>query len=47
MGRTAFGKRGLPSPKKILKRGIYEMMWGASTRDYGKRVKDDNGRKSK
>lgn len=47
MGRTSIGKKGLPSPQKILKRGLYEMMWGAPTRDYGKRLKDTNGRKIK
>lgn len=29
----------LPSAKKIATRGLYEMMWGAPQRDYGKRVK--------
>ena len=31
-------KNLLPSPKKIAKRGLYEVMWGAKPRDYGKRV---------
>ena len=30
----------LPKPKKILKRGLYEAMWGAKPRDYGKRLKE-------
>lgn len=30
----------LPKPKKIIKRGLYEMMWGAKPRNYGKRVKE-------
>ena len=29
----------LPKPSKIAKRGLYEMMWGAKPRDYGKRLK--------
>ena len=36
--RTSFGKKGLPSPRKIATRGLYELMWGAPTRDYGERV---------
>lgn len=32
-------KHLLPSPRKIAKRGLYEIMWGAPTRDYGKRIK--------
>jgi hypothetical protein len=31
-------KSPLPKPSKIGKRGLYEMMWGAKTRDYGKRL---------
>lgn len=27
-----------PSAKKIAKRGLYELMWGAKPRDYSKRV---------
>lgn len=38
MGKT-IGKKGLPSPKKIVKRGMYELLWGAKPRDYSKRVK--------
>lgn len=38
MGKT-IGKKGLPSPKKIAKRGMYELLWGAKPRDYSKRVK--------
>ena len=34
----------LPSPKKIATRGLYELMWGAETRDYGKKI---NGKKGK
>lgn len=30
----------LPKPKKILKRGLYEAMWGGKKRNYGKRVKE-------
>ena len=29
----------LPSPKKIMKRGLYEIMWGAKPRNYAKRIK--------
>jgi hypothetical protein len=32
-------KQLLPSTNKILKRGLYEIIWGAKTRDYGKYVK--------
>jgi hypothetical protein len=32
-------KKGLPSPKKIATRGLYELMWGTKPRDYGKRLK--------
>ena len=35
----------LPSPKKIMKRGLYEIMWGAPQRDYGKYVGLDNKKK--
>lgn len=28
----------IPRPKTIAKRGLYELMWGAPQRDYGKRV---------
>ena len=34
MPKNPFG-----SPKKIMKRGLYELMWGAPTRDYGKKVR--------
>jgi len=37
--RITVPKSLLPSPKKIATRGLYEMMWGAPTRDYGKRLK--------
>lgn len=37
----------LPSPKKILKRGVYEIMWGAPQRDYDKYVGLDNKKKKK
>lgn len=30
----------LPKPRKIAKRGLYEIMWGAKPRDYGKKVKE-------
>ena len=30
---------GLPKPKKILKRGLYEVMWGAKPRNYKKKLK--------
>ena len=33
----------LPKPKKVLKRGLYELMWGAKPRDYSKR----DGKKKK
>ena len=39
MSRGIRVPRLLPSPKKIAKRGLYEIMWGAKPRDYGKRVK--------
>ena len=29
----------LPKPRKIAKRGLYEIMWGAKPRDYSKKVK--------
>lgn len=29
----------LPSPKKIATRGLYELMSGSPTRDYGKRLR--------
>ena len=29
----------LPKPNKIMKRGLYEVMWGAKPRDYLKKVK--------
>lgn len=29
----------LPKPRKIAKRGLYELMWGAKPRDYEKKVK--------
>lgn len=29
----------LPCAKKIAKRGLYEVMWGAKPRDYEKRIK--------
>jgi hypothetical protein len=31
-------KQPLPSAKKIATRGLYEVMWGAKKRDYGKYV---------
>ena len=31
-------KQPLPKPSKILKRGLYEAMWGAKPRGYGKYV---------
>ena len=31
-------RKPLPSAKKIAKRGLYEVMWGAKQRDYGKRI---------
>ena len=30
----------LPSAKKIAKRGLYEIMWGAKPRNYEKRIKE-------
>lgn len=27
----------LPKPKKIMKRGLYEVMWGAKPRNYSKK----------
>lgn len=29
----------IPSVKKIGTRGVYELLWGAKKRDYGKRIK--------
>ena len=37
----------LLSPKKIMKRGLYEIMWGALQKDYGKYVGLDNKKKKK
>ena len=37
----------LPSSKKIMKRGLYEIMWGASQRDYSKYIGLDNKKKKK
>ena len=37
----------LPSPKKIMKRGLYEIMWGAPQRDYSKYIGLDNKKKKK
>ena len=31
-------QKPLPSAKKIAKRGLYEVMWGAKPRNYGKKV---------
>lgn len=39
MKRVKMPKSLLPKPSKIVKRGLYEMMWGAKPRDYGKRLK--------
>ena len=30
----------LPSAKKIAKRGLYEIMWGAKPHNYEKRIKE-------
>ena len=40
MKKIRIPKSLLPSPKKIAKRGLYEIMWGGNTktRDYGKRL---------
>ncbi len=40
MKKIRIPKSLLPNPKKIAKRGLYEIMWGgnAKTRDYGKRL---------
>lgn len=35
-------KNFLPKPKKIAKRGLYEAMWGAKPRDYGKTTKKNS-----
>lgn len=35
----------LPKPKKVLKRGLYELMWGAKPRDYGERCSPRDGKK--
>ena len=32
-------KKPLPSAKKIATRGLYEALFGAEQRDYGKRIK--------
>ena len=50
--RKSFGiripKKPLPSPKKIATRGLYEALWGAPQRNYGKRVGlDDNKSRSR
>lgn len=39
MKRIKIPKSLLPKPSKIAKRGLYEVMWGAKPRDYGKRLK--------
>ena len=31
-------KKPIPSAKKIATRGLYEIMWSATPRDYGKKV---------
>lgn len=33
-------KKPIPSAKKIMTRGLYEIMWGGPKRDYGKRVRN-------
>ena len=35
MPKNPFG-----SPSKIMKRGLYEIMWGAKPRDYSKKFRD-------
>ena len=40
-------RNDLPSDKKIMKRGVYEIMWGDKKRDYGKYVGLDNKKKKK
>lgn len=30
----------IPSPKKIAKRGLYELMWQSKPQDYSKRLKE-------
>lgn len=40
-------KQQLPKPNKILKRGLYEAMWGAKHRDYGKYVGINRVKKKK
>ena len=35
----------LPKPKKIFKRGLYELMWGAKKRDYGERCSPKKGKR--
>jgi hypothetical protein len=37
-GLSKVRKQPLPSAKKIATRGLYEIMWGAKKRDYGKYV---------
>ena len=38
MKKIRIRKQPLPKASKILKRGLYEVMWGAKHRDYGKYV---------
>jgi hypothetical protein len=37
-GLSKVRKQPLPSAKKIATRGLYEVMWGAKPRNYGKYV---------
>lgn len=38
--KLRIAKSLLPKPKNIMKRGLYEVMWGAPQRNYEKRVKE-------
>lgn len=36
--RIRIPKTPFPKPKKIMARGMYELMWGSKPRDYNKRI---------
>ncbi len=39
MGGFKIPKKPLPSAKKIMKRGLFEILWGGKKRDYSKKAK--------
>ena len=38
--KVRMSKNPFPKPGKIFKRGLYELMWGAKPRDYGKKLRN-------